>query len=129
GVGTRGHDRVPSARGGAHRPVVSEGADAASLGQEHTFDVDTGDLERLRHTLLELCDAVSRRLRQHTRRARTVTLKYREEDFATTTSAETLRDATDSDTALIAAAYTLFRQVHRRRKVRALALYRRILIR
>jgi len=122
-VGTHGHDLVQLALGVDARPVVSEGEDAKSVGQEHTFDVDTGDLERLRHTLLELCDAVARRLRQHARRARTVTLKYRDEDFATSTRAETLGDATDSGDALFAAAWTLFRKVHGRRKVRLLGIY------
>src|SRR5207244_3237807 len=122
-LGTHGHDLVQLARGIDDREVVSEGEDAKSVGQEHTFGADTADRERLRTTLLELCDAVARRLRQHGVRARTVTLKYRDEDFHTSTRAETLRDATDSGDALFAAAWTLFRKVHGRRKVRLLGVY------
>jgi nucleotidyltransferase/DNA polymerase involved in DNA repair len=122
-IGTHGHDLVQLALGVDARPVVSEGEDAKSIGQEHTFGADTADLERLRHTLLELCDAVARRLRQHATRARTVTLKYRDEDFATSTRAKTLRDATDSGDALFGAAWTLFERVHGRRKVRLLGIY------
>ena len=46
---------------------------------------------RLRATLLQLADAVAARLRAHGVRARTVTLKYRDEDFRTTTHARTLK--------------------------------------
>jgi nucleotidyltransferase/DNA polymerase involved in DNA repair len=122
-LGTHGHDLVQLALGVDSREVVREGEDAKSVGQEHTFDVDLADVERLRHTVLELCDAVARRLRQHGTRARTVTLKYRDEDFATYTRAETLRDATDSGDALFTAAWSLFRKVHGRRKVRLLGIY------
>jgi DNA polymerase-4 len=61
---------------------------------------------------------VARRLRQHGVRARTVTLKYRDEDFHTSTRAKTLDAAVDSGDALFEAAWRLFRGVHGRRKVR-----------
>jgi DNA polymerase-4 len=117
-LGTHGHDLVQLALGIDARDVVSEGEDAKSMGQEHTFGADTADLERLRATLLELCDAVARRLRQHCVRARTVTLKYRDEDFRTSTRAKTLDAPVDSGDALFDAAWRLFRGVHGRRKVR-----------
>ena len=71
-------------------------AGAKSMGQEHTYDEDTGDPKRLRATLLQLADGVAARLRAHELRARTITLKYRDEDFRTTTHARTLKRATDS---------------------------------
>jgi len=122
-LGTHGHDLVSLALGLDTRPVVSEGEAAKSLGQEHTFDVDTAEIERLRKTLLELCDAVGRRLRQHGTPARTVTLKYRDETFQTSTRAETLPDGTDSGDVLFEAAWRLFQGVHGRRKVRLLGVY------
>jgi DNA polymerase-4 len=121
-LGTHGHDLVQLARGIDDREVVSEGEDAKSIGQEHTFGADTADRERLRTSLLELCDAVARRLRQHGVRARTVTLKYRDEDFHTSTRAKTLDAAVDSGDALFEAAWRLFRGVHGRRKVRLLGV-------
>ncbi|PYQ45646.1 MAG: DNA polymerase IV [Acidobacteria bacterium] len=121
-LGTHGHDLVQLAPGIDDREVVSEGEDAKSVGQEHTFGADTADRERLRTTLLELCDAVARRLRQHGVRARTVTLKYRDEDFHTSTRAKTLAAAVDSGDALFEAAWRLFRGVHGRRKVRLLGV-------
>ncbi|HEY5725185.1 MAG TPA: DNA polymerase IV, partial [Methylomirabilota bacterium] len=121
-LGTHGHDLVQLALGIDGREVVSEGEDAKSIGQEHTFGADTADRERLRTTLLELCDAVARRLRQHGIRARTITLKYRDEDFQTSTRAKTLDAAVDSGDALFEAAWRLFRGVHGRRKVRLLGV-------
>ncbi len=122
-LGTHGHDLVQLALGIDGREVAREGEDAKSLGQEHTFDADTADSDRLRAMLLELCDGVARRLRQHAIRARTVTLKYRDEDFRTSTRAETLREPTDSGDVLFDAAGRLFRGVHGRRKVRLLGIY------
>jgi DNA polymerase IV len=122
-VGTHGHDLLELALGRDTRPVAKESEEAKSLGQEHTFDADTADLERLRATLLELCDAVARRLRQHDTRARTLTLKYRNEDFETSTRAETIAVPTDSGDEMFAAVWRLFRGLHGRRKVRLLGVY------
>jgi DNA polymerase IV len=122
-LGTHGHDLQSLARGEDDRDVVSEGAGAKSLGQEHTYGEDTADPERLRATLLQLADAVAGRLRSHGLRARTVTLKYRDEDFHTTTHARTLPQATDSGNAIFRLAAELFVETHRGKKVRLLGIY------
>ncbi len=122
-LGTHGFDLQELARGEDNRDVVSEGAGAKSLGQEHTYGQDTSDPERLRATLLQLADAVAGRLRAHGLRARTVTLKYRDEHFHTTTHARTLPEATDAGNALFRVASELFAEVHRGRKVRLLGIY------
>jgi DNA polymerase-4 len=122
-LGTHGHDLVQLALGIDPREVVSDGEDAKSIGQENTFDEDTADLERLRTMLLELSDAVARRLRHHGTQARTVTLKYRDEDFRTSTRAHTMDAPTDSGDVLFATAWRLFRGVHGRRRVRLLGVY------
>ncbi|HSD65940.1 MAG TPA: DNA polymerase IV [Vicinamibacteria bacterium] len=122
-LGTHGHDLQSLARGEDDRDVVSEGEGAKSLGQEHTYGQDTADPERLRATLLQLADAVAARLRSHGLRARTVTLKYRDEDFHTTTHARTLGEATDSGDAIFRLASELFAETHRGRKVRLLGIY------
>jgi nucleotidyltransferase/DNA polymerase involved in DNA repair len=118
------------ARGIDVRPVVADAEDARSLGHEHTFDVDTAERETLRRTLLEICDAVARRVREHGWKARTVTLKYRDERFFTVTRARTIEEATDSGDALFAVAWRLFEGVHgagpergRQLKVRLLGIY------
>jgi nucleotidyltransferase/DNA polymerase involved in DNA repair len=122
-MGTHGHDLLALARGADDRDVARTRDDAKSLGQEHTFGADTDDPERLRRMLLELCDAVARRLREHGTPARTLTLKYRDERFHTVTRAETVGTAMDSGDALFAVAWRLFRGVHGRRRVRLLGVY------
>ncbi len=122
-IGHHGHDLQRLARGLDQRPVLSDAGDAKSLGAEHTFGADTGDLERLRQTLLDLADGVARRLRQQGYRARTITLKYRDETFRTLTRAESLTDATDSGATLFQVAWKLFHGVHGPRKVRLVGIY------
>ena len=112
-VGSHGLDLQRLARGQDDRPVQADAGGAKSLGQEHTYGADTSDLARLRRTLLELCDGVARRLRQHGLRARTVTLKYRDADFQTVTRAETLADPTDAGEAVFGAIWRLFQRQHR----------------
>jgi DNA polymerase-4 len=122
-IGTHGHDLQRLARGEDDREVAREPEGAKSLGQEHTYDQDTADPGRLRATLLQLADAVAARLRRHALRARTVTLKYRDEDFRTTTHARTLKQATDSGDELFRVASELFAEVHGRKRVRLVGIY------
>ena len=122
-LGTHGHDLQRLARGEDDRDVFAEGAAARSLGQEHTYGRDTADPARLRATLLDLADGVAGRLRAHGLLARTVTLKYRDEDFHTTTHARTLPEGTDAGNALFRVASELFAEVHRGKKVRLLGIY------
>ena len=122
-LGTHGHDLQRLARGEDDRGVSAESAEAKSLGQEHTYDGDTADTERLRATLLALADGIAGRLRSHGLRARTVTLKYRDEHFHTTTHARTLKEGTDSGNALFGVAWELFAEVHRGKKVRLVGIY------
>jgi DNA polymerase-4 len=123
-LGTHGHDLQSLARGRDDRPVAAAPAGAKSLGQEHTYDRDTADSARLRATLLSLADAVAARLRGHALLARTVTLKYRDERFHTTTHARTLREPTDSGRVLFDVALALFADVHREgHRVRLLGIY------
>jgi nucleotidyltransferase/DNA polymerase involved in DNA repair len=121
--GSHGHDLLALARGLDDRPVVADPGEAKSLGQEHTYDSDTADLARLRRTLLDLADGVARRLRHHGLKARTVTLKYRDETFQTSTRAETLAAPVDSGNDLFRTVLRLFRGVHGARKVRLLGIY------
>ena len=122
-LGTHGHDLVALARGEDVRPVVADGGETKSLGQEHTYDQDTADVARLRRTLLSLSDGVGARLRSHGLRGRTITLKYRDEGFHTVTRAETLRTPTDSGDVLFRVAWRLFEGVHEGRRVRLLGIY------
>ncbi len=122
-LGHHGLDLQALARGEDERPVVGTPEGAKSLGQEHTFGQDVADLELLRRTLLTLADGVARRLRSHGIRARTVTLKYRDETFSTLTRAVTLEAATDAGDTLFAAAWRLFERAHGKKRVRLLGIY------
>ena len=62
------------------------------------------------------------RLRAHGLRARTVTLKYRDEDFHTTTHARTIPRGADSGNVLFRLASELFAETHRGKKVRLLGI-------
>jgi DNA polymerase IV len=121
-LGSHGHDLLALARGDDTRAVVGAPEGPKSIGQEHTFDSDTADRQRLRRTLLELCDAVARRLRTHHLRARTVTLKYRDETFHTITRARTMPEPTDSGEVLFDTVWVLFGAAHGRLRVRLLGV-------
>ncbi|MDP9145795.1 MAG: DNA polymerase IV, partial [Actinomycetota bacterium] len=121
--GTHGHDLLRLAQGLDSRPVLADPGEAKSVGAEHTYDQDTDDVTQIRKTLLRLADTVASRLRHSELRARTVTLKYRDETFRTLTRAQTLRSPTDSAMALFGAAWSAFGAVHGRRKVRLVGIY------
>ena len=97
---THGHDLLKLARGEDDREVFEESSEAKSMGAEHTFDEDTADLTRLRATLRDLADTVTRRLRAHDLEGRTITLKYRDETFRTVTRASTLDQPTSESNAI-----------------------------
>ena len=122
-LGTHGHDLQLLARGIDEREVIAGSEEAKSIGQEHTFDHDTADGERLRAMLLSLADGVARRLRKHGLRARTLTLKYRDETFRTRTHAQTLARGVDSGDDVFEVISRLFAEVHRGRPVRLLGIY------
>jgi DNA polymerase-4 len=121
-LGTHGHDLVQLARGIDDRPVTADAGAAKSLGQEHTFNSDVAEVERLRRTLLALADNVARRLRDAGLRGRTVTLKYRDASFTTITRAETLPQPTCAADALFGSAWALFQQAHAGQRVRLLGI-------
>lgn len=64
------------ARGEDVREVESR-REAVSISEENTFDVDVRDRETLERTILAHAEAVARRLRRQSFRARTVVLKWR----------------------------------------------------
>ncbi len=122
-LGTHGHDLQTLARGVDPRPVLPDHPGAKSVGQEHTFGVDTADPDRLRATLLALADSVAARLRAQGLKGRTVTLKYRDLTFRTLTRAQTLPRPSDSGKTLFDVAHGLLLTVHDKRKVRLLGVY------
>lgn len=66
-----------------------------SISNEHTFDEDTKSMSNIRDALMYLSEKVSRRLRRHDLKGKTISLKIRFSGFKTFTRAETLPYATN----------------------------------
>jgi DNA polymerase-4 len=96
GLALAGKSRGEDA-GGWFDAEVGEHSDPKSISHEHTFDEDTGDLERLQSTLMRLSEMVGRRLREGGYFARTIQLKLRNKDFTTITRAQSLERPTQTD--------------------------------
>ncbi len=76
---------------------VEPDRDAKSISHETTFPEDVSSDERCRRVLLELSEAVGRRLRRHGIRGDVVRLKLRYPPFETHTRQRKLAAATDDD--------------------------------
>jgi nucleotidyltransferase/DNA polymerase involved in DNA repair len=76
---------------------VETDEETKSISSEHTFDVDTADLDQIKKCLLEQCEEVGLRLRQEKIAARTVQLKLRYADFTTLTRRRTLPQPTQDE--------------------------------
>jgi nucleotidyltransferase/DNA polymerase involved in DNA repair len=76
---------------------VETDEESKSISSEHTFDVDTADLDQIKKCLLEQCEEVGLRLRQEKAAARTVQLKLRYADFTTLTRRRTLPRPTQDE--------------------------------
>jgi len=66
-----------------------------SVSHEHTFDKDTGDVEKIHEVLLALSEKVSRRLRKYELKGKTITVKIRLKEFKTYTRAYTVSERTN----------------------------------
>lgn len=120
--GKHGEHLFRLARGIDDRSVVPE-HQAKSMGHETTFGEDVSDRRVVRRTLLELSEAVARRLRKHHLEGQTITLKYRDEHFVTETRARTLARPTDDAQVLFETALDLLQRIRiEGRKVRLLGI-------
>jgi nucleotidyltransferase/DNA polymerase involved in DNA repair len=95
------------ARGLDDRAVVPD-HQAKSIGHEQTFPHDLTDPEHVRTILAGHAEQVGRRLRRHSLRAKTITLKIRYGNFETITRAVTLDAPTDSTRLLMSTAREIF---------------------
>ena len=95
--------------GGWFDTAVGEDVSAKSISHEHTFNEDTGDVNRLESTLMRLSEMVGRRLREAGVYARTLQLKLRYKDFTTITRAHTIPAPTQLDTEIFSQVRRLFR--------------------
>lgn len=94
--GNRADHLCALAFGEDDREVETDG-ESKSISSEHTFDVDTTDIDSVNRCLLEQCEEVGRRLRREKFAARTVQLKMRYADFTTLTRRRTLPSPTQDE--------------------------------
>jgi len=121
-VGELVHDR---AHGLDLSPVHGGRRAARSVSREVTFGTDVLDRAELRRVLARHAERVGADLRSAGRRARTVTLKLRWNDFRTVTRSRTLERPTHATRTLAAAGAELLDGVlaqHGRRRVRLIGL-------
>jgi DNA polymerase IV len=103
---------------------VSGESEAKSISREGTFSSDVIDPQHLRAVLRAFSESVGSQLRQQGRRARTVTLKLRWEDFTTLSRSTTLARPISSNDAIFEAANGLLDKVREsaRRPVRLIGV-------
>lgn len=94
------------ANGIDNRKVVPD-RNAKQISHERTFGDDLADEDALRGVVSYLCEQVARRLRRHHRMARTISIKYRREDFRTFARSHTLGEPTDCTNVIFENASTL----------------------
>ena len=95
---------------------------AKSRSSERTFPVDVSDQARLEQTLVELARELGVGLRTRQRRARTIAVKVRLDDWTTVTRARTLPHFTDEGATIAATALELLRAYAPPRPVRLLGV-------
>ncbi len=88
------------------RPVVPD-HDAKQISHERTFSADQTDEDLLRAVVCFLVEQTAMRLRRHGRKTRTVTVKYRREDFKTFSQSKSLDSPTDQTRRIIDVALDL----------------------
>ena len=69
---------------------------AKQIGHERTFSADVSDDDTLRAVVSYLAEQVARRMRRSGRSCKTVTLKYRREDFQTFSRSQSVKTPIDS---------------------------------
>ncbi|MGD9642130.1 MAG: DNA polymerase IV [Elusimicrobiales bacterium] len=115
GLGAQGPALRALALGEDPREVREDG-ETKSVGNETTFETDTGDAREIKGSLLALADKVSSRLREAGLKGRTVTLKLRLEGFETHTRARTLTLSTNYADVIAREALALYAAFDRGRK-------------
>jgi DNA polymerase-4 len=120
-LGSLGEHLHQLSHGRDDRPVIPD-SEPKSIGTETTFEEDTGDLELLLRTILELSDHVAERLRKDEYRARKVTLKLRYSNFSTHTKQHSLDKLIQTGEEIAAVARELFSHFPLNQKIRLIGV-------
>ncbi len=108
-------------RGIDHSPVISE-SQPKSISSENTMDEDTDDPAILRRYILAQAENVGRRLRKHSLRGRTITLKLKYSNFRLITRSRTIEAPTNSTRVIADTAADLLENEIRVSKVRLIGV-------
>lgn len=111
--GASGAMLADRARGIDPAPVLAGGRERKQISREVTFGEDVTDLGQLRAVLREHAERVGSDLRARGKRARTVTLKLRWQDFTTLSRSQTLERPAQATSAILDAAAALLDEVVR----------------
>ena len=95
---------------------VDAGDRRKSISSERTFFNDVDDDEELERRLLKLSCTVGSVLRGRELRARTVTVKIRDQDFRTRQAGNTMPEGIETDRVIFAAATSLLHRLRHRRR-------------
>ena len=96
----------------SRRVVVDH--EAKQISHERTFSNDITDIELLAAVVSHLSEQVGMRLRRSKRKTKTITLKYRREDFRTFSHSATLNQPTDRTAVIIENATRLLQEMRMR---------------
>jgi DNA polymerase IV len=96
-------------------PVVA-GSERKSISSERTFGEDLEDRAEVERHLLQLALSVGETLRTKALRARTVTVKVRDDDFRTRSASHTVDEPIESDRVLYRLGRELLDELHQRRR-------------
>lgn len=88
-------EMLATARGEDERPVETEHEDAKSYSQQETFGENVEDFATIERVAKRMIDELMPKIRDDRKRVRTMTVKIRYPDFAQTTHAHSLTEATD----------------------------------
>jgi DNA polymerase-4 len=103
---------------------IEEPGEAKSISHETTLAEDTTDVQELVSVLRYLCERVGARLRRREKRAGSVSLKLRYDDFETLNRSRSLDEATSTDDVIFATARDLLERTlgSRGRRVRLIGV-------
>ena len=87
---------------------------AKQISHERTFSEDLTDLDRMQGVISYLCEQVTRRLRRNERYARSITVKYRCDDFRTFVHSRSLPQASHGTDVIYQAAIALLKELRQR---------------
>ena len=103
---------------------IGESEGPKSISHEHTYNVDTANVQQIEATLMRLSEMVGRRLREQQLHARTLQLKLRYKDFTTLTRAHSLEVPTQLDNEIYQEIRRLFHaNWHRGAEIRLLGVH------